>query len=144
MRSELSVRLTGPPEVARLLVPEAVNDWSSVVFRLTAIDVVMTDRIASSPIPFLILSLPVPISQVRKIFRSPISRHLQDEQIKVELPSLRSKYYYILDSEMQSLNSKSSKSRQSMFLQELVESFPSVAQFNTYAECFKLILPSVK
>jgi hypothetical protein len=80
----LSVRLTGPPEVARLLVPEAVNDWSSVVFRLTAIDVVMTGRLASSPIPFIILSLPVPISQVRKISRSPIFRHLQDEQIKVE------------------------------------------------------------
>jgi len=90
LRSELSVRLTGPPEVARLLVPEAVNDWSSVVFRLTAIDVVMKDRIANSPIPFVILSLPVPISQVRKIFRSPVSRHLQDEQIKVECPHLRS------------------------------------------------------
>ena len=34
LRSELSVRLTGPPEVARLLVPEAVNDWSSWILRI--------------------------------------------------------------------------------------------------------------
>jgi hypothetical protein len=61
-----------------------VIHWSSGIFRLSAIGVDMIGRLASTRFRFVILSLLVYVSQVRKIFRSPVSRHLRDEQIKVE------------------------------------------------------------
>jgi hypothetical protein len=70
--------------ILRVPETEAVIHWSFGIFRLSAIGVDMIGRLASSRFRFGILSLPDPISQVTLIPSSPVSRHLQDEQIKVE------------------------------------------------------------